>query len=120
MSTEILDHWKVVTECDQLDTEFTNCGSQLVVLYFGQPNCIGCEQIRGLMISLPAKYPKVKFLQIPSNSPVKRDHYCCNDMMVFPATRFYKNWKYPDQRDHLQIAIGACGSVIEDLIKQYQ
>ncbi|EFA77585.1 hypothetical protein PPL_12189 [Heterostelium album PN500] len=115
---EILPTWDVMTDGPTL-MNFLNTGAfpnQCVVLYFAQLNCVGCDQIRDYMMALPNNRPDVACFQIPQNSAITKNNIWCNDVMIYPTVKLFKN--FPANNDVRQIIVGANSNLVEQWLVQ--
>ncbi|EFA81502.1 hypothetical protein PPL_05491 [Heterostelium album PN500] len=91
---EIIDTFEVVQESNTL-MNFLNSQAypnQIVVVYFAEFPCKACDDQKAFMRALPNKYPDVVFFQVPKGSPITKNNMWCNDVAVYPTTKFFKNF----------------------------
>ncbi|EFA84384.1 hypothetical protein PPL_03462 [Heterostelium album PN500] len=68
---EFISSWVQISNKEDFMFQLNDADeNQLVVVYFGQPNCIACDLVKDFMRALPGRYPNAVFFQVPFGSPV--------------------------------------------------
>ncbi|EFA84237.1 hypothetical protein PPL_03314 [Heterostelium album PN500] len=115
---EFISGWTQISNKDDFMFQLTEGDeNEVVIVYFGQPNCIACDMVKEYMRTLPGRYPNAYMFQVPFGSPVTKDCMWANDVAIYPFVKVFKN--FSKVQNCMGYVTGSGTNMIDDLIKRY-